>query len=83
MAWPTVGGRLVISSEPPTIQESDMPDIVRASLKPAVTPRLGDPSYSLLSLVAGTLLQVGTEATSYMSSFAFVRRGTGVQAAVA
>ncbi|MFE1646994.1 hypothetical protein [Microbacterium sp. P01] len=34
------------------------------------TLTVGDPAYSLLAFVAGTLVQVGTRATTYMSSLA-------------
>jgi hypothetical protein len=50
---------------------------------PRSAPGLGDPAYSLLSFVAGTLLQVGTQATAYVSSLALVPRGDAGQAVAA
>ncbi|MHC9043219.1 hypothetical protein ACYX8G_01465 [Microbacterium saperdae] len=46
-------------------------------------PSLGDPAYSLLSFVDGHLLQVGTQATAYISSFALAPRRVTGQAAAA
>ncbi|GAA2971475.1 hypothetical protein JOD63_003447 [Microbacterium terrae] len=36
---------------------------------PPSGPRVGHPAYSLLMLVAGSLIQVGTVATAYVSSW--------------
>ncbi|MCC4908384.1 hypothetical protein [Microbacterium sp. cx-59] len=51
-----------------------MPKAARPSTPSADAPRLGDPAYSLLGLAAGTLLQVGTLATAYVSTFTLTSR---------
>lgn len=47
---------------------------------PAAATRVDDPAYSLLTLAAGTLLQVGTRATPYVSSLALAPRGAAGRA---
>lgn len=46
-----------------------MPTSPLAPTSSSTAPRPGDPDSTLLEFVSGTLLQVGTQATGYVSSF--------------